>query len=863
MEMCSENFKSSSPRNDKTQFDPIAYETAPVSLGYRHHENVRSNDTIENLENVTLIWVETSVKDENYIAIDKTILTLLSEVNGFIIKYTDSQLCVDYIKSVHNEIIVLISCDTLAIDILPQIQRCRQLDSVFIFSPTTSVIRHVNLLTEYPSKVVGVFTDINHLIEKFIHRLHLISKHMTALSVFNQKQKSSRNITKESGSFLWFHLLFDVLKQFPQTEKSKEEMLEKFMNYYHDNDTQLRKIERFRTTYKPEDALTWYTEDCFLYRLLNKALRTEDIAAVYSIRFYLIDICKQLEIESRKNTRGTITVYRGQMMNCDELNKLKTTHQTLISTNSFFSTTLDKEVALCFLSTSQCETDQLQSILFEITANSVTLNYATFANINSSSEMPDEHEVLFNVGTVFEVDTVEFDTVLNVWRVTMSVSDEGMKSVHEYIEAQRIEYEEVDVSLVFGRLLMDMDESEKAEKYFSLLLQNMSEDALLKAAILDVLGLIHRDRLDDAASLQLFNSAYEIRKKLLQSDHPDMASSLINFARIFDDRHEHEQAIHHFEESLAITEKHYGNNHLQTAVVLFNFSASYVLGRDFQSAMRCLNRSLQIRQRFLPREHSSIAHTLFNIGIVYQHLRQYDAALKNYRDALTIYEKILPAGHHTLFDLLEHIVKAHIPKGDFVSAVLFCKQKLVDLRERLGEINYSVGRTQYLLALASEFSTCRLSFSEHDRADQHRREGVISLIKEAFDVFSECNPPEQVWMRICLDRISALYEKNRDYQMSLEYYMRTLELARLISAADHDTVPRAIRSIGRVHMKLGDYDIAEKCLTEALSIFKSNHSDDHIEVAITASELDKVVLKQQERKPSSTTGSTFQHLDSV
>ena len=46
------------------------------------------------------------------------------------------------------------------------------------------------------------------------------------------------------------------------------------------------KIQIFENTYRSENALQWYSRECFFFEVLNKALRTQDIDVLFSLRFY-------------------------------------------------------------------------------------------------------------------------------------------------------------------------------------------------------------------------------------------------------------------------------------------------------------------------------------------------------------------------------------------------------------------------------------------------------------------------------------------------------------------------------------------------------------------------------------------------
>ncbi|CAF1576832.1 unnamed protein product [Didymodactylos carnosus] len=189
-----------------------------------------------------------------------------------------------------------------------------------------------------------------------------------------------------------------------QTENAKNDMLNKCIEYCKESQKQLRKTEEFRQAYNANDAIRWYTDESFLYQRVNRALRSEDIDELYTYRFYIIDLCTQLskEYQQNLNKHQMLKLYRGQLMSNEELEKLRNNIGNLISTNGFFSTTRDINVARLYI------TSNKKSVLFEIDADP-QLKHVVLADIQKFSLIPDEPEVLFSIGAVFEIKNVYFD----------------------------------------------------------------------------------------------------------------------------------------------------------------------------------------------------------------------------------------------------------------------------------------------------------------------------------------------------------------------------------------------------------------------------------------------------------------------
>ncbi|CAF1460302.1 unnamed protein product, partial [Rotaria sordida] len=171
-------------------------------------------------------------------------------------------------------------------------------------------------------------------------------------------------------------------------------------------------------------AIKWYTRDTFLFRLVNKVLREENIDDMYKIRLILSDIHIQL-VELHGDYLETLldlslypyclTVYRGQLMSARELDQLKWNIGCFISMNSFLSTSTARDLPLIFSGQGQ-QRPQLESILFEITIETSTCETA-FADIQYVSWIPGEEEILITIGAIFRIDSsiaqsgIEGDTI--------------------------------------------------------------------------------------------------------------------------------------------------------------------------------------------------------------------------------------------------------------------------------------------------------------------------------------------------------------------------------------------------------------------------------------------------------------------
>ncbi len=94
----------------------------------------------------------------------------------------------------------------------------------------------------------------------------------------------------------------------------------------------------------------------------------------------------------------------------------------------------------------------------------------------AQSVFPDEHEVLFDIGTTFEISEIKYDGEHYLWHIQMQPSMEVAQHNREYEHYIRQRLSETNSTLLFGILLTDMGEFEQSANYFQRLLARMSDD---------------------------------------------------------------------------------------------------------------------------------------------------------------------------------------------------------------------------------------------------------------------------------------------------------------------------------------------------------------------------------------------------
>ncbi|CAF3372063.1 unnamed protein product [Rotaria socialis] len=758
------------------------------------HQDAKKHEKSVCYENSLLIWVASASESVNQYQTN-----IRELINAHF--YSDILQCLDYIKSVVDEKMLIIIAPECAEKIICAVHLRPTVSAFIIFDPNRQGNFESSRILAY-SKLIGIFTDIESLHSSIRFVMQHIEKQALAFSLFSQdKQRSARDLSKESAYFLWYQLLIHVLKQMSPDEQAKNEMLEKCTDYYQNDKVELKNIELFRTTYTCNQAIAFFTNETFLYKLVNKALRTENIELLYAFRFYIIDLCSELKRESEKMIgQGVQTLYRGQQIGIRELENLKRNIGTLISPNGFMSTSRTKQKALRF-ARSGAEHDGTCSVLYEIQVDPARLKSVTFADISGMSRIQEEDEVLFNLGAIFHIDNVGiYDESLSIMKISMTATDDGKYKVDDYLKMQESLMEEYTPSIFFGRLLWnELGRLDQATAYFHLLLKSDYNDT---ASVLNNLGIVQALKGDFAVALDNCVRALEMRSKNLLKNHPHIATSLHNIGAIYSARSDYVNAIDFYEQALAIRNEIYPTDNVNKATTMANLGATFKLQGDFSRARTLVQSALEMRRRLLPEPHPQIASCLWHLGNIAEAQSDYLTALSFDQCAFDMDELVLPADHNELSKDLNILMRVYKASGDIKGAINLCEIQLAKQRSIFGTNHPRIART--LMTMGHLFE-----------ADFEQR---ISYYKQALEV-----DPNSI---DCLKWLGASAYGYEKLDESLLYWNRALDIALRDYSSTHTDIAQLYSFIGNAYYDAQNYEEALKVYNESFKIWKVNDDED-------------------------------------
>ncbi len=537
----------------------------------------------------------------------------------------------------------------------------------------------------------AVIVDLNDLIKKILSDRNQRQHHKTdeafSISIFSAGTSGEGQSTSEiNGQFIHSQLLIDCLTRMKTDSTNINELILLCKKEYEGNDVELSILYEFEEHYSANDALWWYTRHSFLYRLLNKALRVQNIDLLFLFRFFIRDIEQQLE---DSKCTSSIHVYRGQLMSKDEVEILKNNTGQFISINSFLSTSINRELARLFIAGTE-SFNGLERVFFEINANPDAENIKPFSDITSYSYFSDEKEVLFMIGSIFQLVHVDHNED-GIWMVQMrlcSGDDHQLKSLLQFLKNKYNNNENTLIS--FGDVLVKMDKLNDAENYYHRCLNEASSDQRYIARCYYSLGVvaIRKDNLD--SSLIWLNKSLDIILETSRPDDPEVAKNYNSIGRAYRKKGDLDQAIEMFEKALSIWKKKLHDNSLELAKCYSDIGNVYQRKQMFSKALECHRMALNINENYLPAYHNDLGSSHTHIAAVHRCLGEYDLSLKHANLALEISQKSLPTEHSQNAWVFENIGLVYEQQGKLEESLSYLKKAVNTYRQRLPATHYYI-----------------------------------------------------------------------------------------------------------------------------------------------------------------------------
>jgi tetratricopeptide (TPR) repeat protein len=633
------------------------------------------------VQNFLLLWLDGSIDEQNNDDYRNSI-TKLRQVVNIVYTFTDADECVDFITDIKGETIFIIVSGTFSAAVVPIIQDIMQVSCVYILCENKC--RYEQWALQW-SKVKGVYTDITPIYNAVQQATQLCDQNMVSISFVKKTDGTSKqNLDQLDQSFMYTQILKDILLTIDFEQKHIDEFLTYCREQFTGNTTELKNVDKLKNEYRRHQPMWWYTYDCFLYSMLNRALRVMEVDVIIKMGFFVRDLHSHIaslhsEQYNGLNRSSSFTLYRGQGLSLTDFDQLMKTEGELMSFNNFLSTSRDRSVSFIFAD-SNASDPNLIGILFEITVNP-SIPSTPFANISDASYFNTEEEILFSMHSVFRIGQVkQLDRIKRLWQVDLTLTGDNDPQLHALTERMQEETKGSTGWHRLGKLMVQLDQFDKAEELHEILLKQTTDERE-KAHLYGMLGGIKYSQREYAEAIEFNETSIKINQKSLSPTDPDLSASYNNIGLVYNSMGEYSKALSYYEKALEIDQKTLPPNHPELATSYNNIGGVHDSMGEDSKALSYYEKALEILQKTLPPNHPLLATSYNNIGGVYDSMGEYSKALSYYEKALEIWQKTLPPNHPDLTTSYNNMGSVYYNMGEYSKALSFFERAL-DIQQR-------------------------------------------------------------------------------------------------------------------------------------------------------------------------------------
>ncbi len=640
------------------------------------------------------------------------------------------------------------------------------MNCVYIFSKDS--VQYEKWAKEWP-KVAGVYTDITPICEA-LRQATRDCDYNTVSIMFAKKMDEAIGPNRDTldSSFMYTQILKEILLTIDFDQGHIEEFLTYCREQFKGNDAELKNVDKIEKEYHRDQAIWWYTYQCFLYSMLNRALRTMEVDLITTMGFFVRDLHEHIttlhsEQYGGQSHSNSFTVYRGQGLSQADFDQLQTTQGGLLAFNNFLSTSQDREVSLRFARRSINTSDKI-GILFVMIIDP-SISATPFANVKNASYYREEEEILFSMHSVFRIRQVKQIEKNNnrLWQVDLTLTDDHDPQLQELTKSMQDATAGPTGWFRLGRLMMKVAQFDKAQQVFEMILDRTTDEKK-KREIYYYLGWIKIDQGKYPEAITYYEKSLKILQKTLPANHPSLATSYNNIGAVYVNMGEYSKALSYYEKDLEISQKTLPANHPDLATSYNNIGGLYKKMGEYSKALSSHEKALEIRQKTLPANHPDLATSYNNIGQVYENMGEYSKALSYYEKDLEIRQKTLPANHPLLATSYNNI----------------------------GLVYYNMG--------------------EYSKA--------LSYYEKALEIWQKTLPANHPLLATSYNNIGAVYVNMGEYSKALSYYEKALEIRQKTLPANHPHLASSYNNIGQVHKNMGEYSKALSYYERALDILQ-------------------------------------------
>jgi tetratricopeptide (TPR) repeat protein len=341
-----------------------------------------------------------------------------------------------------------------------------------------------------------------------------------------------------------------------------------------------------------------------------------------------------------------------------------------MSVTSFLSTSKDKSVAMAF-AIPYLEVTNDVAVLFEIEVDHEDMETA-FGDIQKKSQMPGEEEILFTMGSRFQIQSINLND-RNVWEVKLKLTGKEDEQLRKLAEYMKKDYTYPNPLVKMARLMLEMGKYMQAEQFYRLLLE---DDSIITnfnnySATLNNLGAIYSIVGNKEKAIDCFEKSLDVKLQHLNPQHFLMAYNYNNLANIYHKEGDREKALSYHNKALECDLNAPFSNESCIASDYSNIASVYQDQGRYSEALTIFEKCFQIHSKIFPKNHPLISTSYHHIAQIYHIQKDYDRAIEYLTKALDIQLVSLPSNHPMLGSTYKSLALVLYDQGKLKEALTY------------------------------------------------------------------------------------------------------------------------------------------------------------------------------------------------
>ena len=345
--------------------------------------------------------------------------------------------------------------------------------------------------------------------------------------------------------------------------------------------------------------------------------------------------------------------------------------------------------------------------------------------------------------------------------------------------------------------------------------------ALNSIGVLRLHSLPSTDPTEVAVTLAFFTEAHAIRNAILGHDEDKHTATILNnIGRAKFTTGDYEAAYEYHSLSYDIRQKVLVSNHLDVAATLNNMAQASSMMNHSKRALGLYQEYLDIASEKLGMKHIDIAATVRNMAEVHEDAGNLQEATRYYKQAISLYQDVATDDVSVLVkvcSILNKLGNIYYELDDLVNAIDVYQKGLEIDRQIYNEPNRNVATT--ILNIAFVYKT------------QESSDDALAYYEEAAQIQHALGEPEVLRLAHTFSAIGFLLDDSGSYDAAILAYEKVLVLRTEHLGRCHFDVSTTLNAMGIIYYKQDFVEVAVKCFEECLSIRRGSKDSTKDDIA--------------------------------